>query len=123
MRRKTLKWLDDIRASCDLILAATEAKSLDDYRSDALLRAAVERHFEIIGEAMGRISRHDPETAACVGDFARIIAFRNILIHGYDLVDEGTVWKVAREDLPVLRDEVAGLLREAEGDLPDGEST
>jgi uncharacterized protein with HEPN domain len=123
MRRKTPKWLDDIRASCEFILAATEGKSLEDYRSDALLRAAAERHFEIIGEAMGRIARHDPETAARVGDFEQIIAFRNVLIHGYDLVDEGAVWKVVGENLPVLRDEVAGLLREAEGGPPDGEST
>ncbi|MCK4658452.1 MAG: DUF86 domain-containing protein [Phycisphaerae bacterium] len=44
----------------------------------------------------------------------RIIAFRNILIHGYDLVDNAQVWKVIRGQLPSLCDQVAALLREAE---------
>lgn len=47
----------------------------------------MERNFEIIGEAMRRLANEDPETAAEISDHRRIIAFRNILIHGYDLVD------------------------------------
>ncbi len=62
MRRKSAKWLDDIRASAALILRFTHDKSLEDYQADPLLQAAVERHFEIIGEAMNRLARHDPES-------------------------------------------------------------
>ena len=64
MQRKTPKWLDDIRSSAAFIPDTVEGKSLADYESDALVRAGVERHFEIIGEAMRRIARHDPEVAA-----------------------------------------------------------
>lgn len=114
MRRKTAKWLEDIRCSAVFILGAVEGKSLAHYESDPLVRAAVERHFEIIGEAVGRLAREDPETAARIGDYPRIIAFRNVLIHGYDLVDHTTVWEVIRENLPPLLSQVEGLLREAE---------
>ena len=122
MRRKTPKWLDDIRSSAAFILGAVEGKGLADYESDPVVRAAVERHFEIIGEAVGRIARHDPETAARIGDHPRIIAFRNVLIHGYDLVDHATVWKVIEENLPSLLSQVEALLAEAEDAEEGGES-
>jgi len=107
---RTLKWLEDIRASAALILRAVEGKTLDHYRSDDILRAAVERHFEIMGEAVGRIARHDPDTATRIGDYPRIIAFRNILIHGYDLVDDASVWSVVQQNLPLLLARVEVLL-------------
>ncbi len=115
MQAKSLKWLDDIRASSAFILGAAEGKRLGDYEADPLLRAAVERHFEIIGEAMSRLARKDPATAARISDYPSIIAFRNLLIHGYDLVDHAEVWKVISQHLPLLRREVEALLREAEG--------
>jgi len=116
MLPKTLKWLDDVRASASLILHAVEGKTLEHYGSDAILRAAVERHFEIIGEAVGRIAKLDPDTAARIGDYPRIIAFRNILIHGYDLIDHASVWQVVQENLPTLLGKVEGLLSGAEGE-------
>lgn len=79
-----------------------------------MLRSAVERHFEIIGEAMNRIARYDPETAGRIGDYTRIIAFRNVLIHGYDLVNHEEVWKIIKNNLPQLLSEVEELLLELE---------
>lgn len=114
MQPKSLRWLEDIRSSADLILQATAQRSPADYEADALLRAAVERHFEIIGEVVGRLSRHDPDTAQRIDNYPRIIAFRNILIHGYDLVDHAQVWQVLRHDLPRLNAQVAALLGEAD---------
>jgi uncharacterized protein with HEPN domain len=52
------------------------------------LRQAVERNFEIIGEAVGRLAKLDPDTSSRIGQYAQIIAFRNLLIHGYDLIDD-----------------------------------
>ena len=60
MQRKTPKWLDDIRSSAAFILDTVAGKSLADYEANPLVRAGVERHFEIIGEAMRRIAHHDP---------------------------------------------------------------
>jgi uncharacterized protein with HEPN domain len=72
------------------------------YRADRLLRQAVERNFEIIGEAVSRSARSDAQTAAHIGDHPQIIAFRNVLIHGHDLVDDAQVWRVITDDLPRL---------------------
>jgi uncharacterized protein with HEPN domain len=91
---------------------AVENKNLDDYRRDRLLRQAVERNFEIIGEAVGRLAKVDPATAARIGQHTRIISFRNLLIHGYDLIDEAQVWEVIRLNLPTLEAEVTALLAE-----------
>jgi uncharacterized protein with HEPN domain len=61
----------------------------DGYARDALLRSAVERQLEIIGEALNQLSRVAPEIADRIPELRRIVAFRNLLIHGYAAVDHG----------------------------------
>ena len=56
--------------------------------------------------------RNDPETAPRLSEHERIVAFRNVLIHGYDLVDDDLVWDTIRTKLPVLLSEVEELLKE-----------
>jgi uncharacterized protein with HEPN domain len=114
MHPKSPKWLQDIADACTLILRATESKSLDAYEQDAVVRSAVERNFEIIGEALNRIRRTDPPTAARVPEHDDIIAFRNLLIHGYDVIDHARVWQVIQNDLPRLQEQVQKLLDEVE---------
>ena len=82
MHPDTAKLLEDARRAAAFILEKTDGKSLVDYRADELLRAAVERRFEINGEALNRMSRRDPDTLAQISDDPRIIAFRNVLVHG-----------------------------------------
>ena len=69
-------------------------KTLEDYERDAMLRAAVERQFEIIGEATAQLARADKRTVDCINYHQRIIAFRNVLIGGYANVDDRLVWSV-----------------------------
>jgi uncharacterized protein with HEPN domain len=107
---RTPKTLEDIRDAASFVLSITEGKTLNDYSEDRLLRQAIERNFEIIGEAVGRLARNDPATAARLSEHERIIAFRNILIHGYDLVDDELVWDTIQSKLPALFSEVEGLL-------------
>lgn len=85
-------------------------RALTDYLVDKLLRLAVERCFEIVGEALRRLDEHDHETAAKLTDYRRIIAFRNILIHGYSLVKHDLVWSVVQNQLPKLLSEVQAIL-------------
>ena len=75
-----------------------------------MLRRAVERSFEIIGEALGRLTRIEPDIAGKISNCANIIGFRNILAHGYDIVDHERVWTVIQRDLPKLAPEVVGLV-------------
>lgn len=77
-----------------------------------MLRAAVERQFEIIGEALSKLARLDPELAGGITEHRRIIAFRNILIHGYADVDHRLVWDIVETKLPVLRTELHSLIAE-----------
>jgi uncharacterized protein with HEPN domain len=114
MHPKSPKWLEDIANSCAFIATQMAARELDDYASDLLLRSAVERNFEIIGEALLRIERTDPATAQRISDSRRIIGLRNRLVHGYDVTDHSVVIQIVHRNLPVLQVEVQGLLREAE---------
>jgi uncharacterized protein with HEPN domain len=75
-----------------------------------MLRSAVERQFEIIGEALSRLAKDDPQVAAAIPDHGKIIGFRNVLIHGYATVDDRIVWGVIENHLAPLRAAVAGLL-------------
>jgi uncharacterized protein with HEPN domain len=113
MQPKTPKLLEDTRDAAGFVRLVTQGKSLEVYRADRLLRQAVERNFEIIGEAVSRLARTDPDVAARIGDHPQIIAFRNVLIHGYDLIDDAQVWQVITQDLPHLEQQVIDLLGEA----------
>ena len=106
------KYLFDIQQACDFLLQFTHNKSLADYSADPLLRSAVERQFEIVGEALNQLLRVEPTYASRISDARRIIAFRNRLIHGYDSLADDIVWGVLETNLPVLRREVAALLDE-----------
>jgi uncharacterized protein with HEPN domain len=113
MHPKSPKWFQDIADACALIRRATQDHSSSSYEQDAVIRSAVERNFEIIGEALNRIRRTDPATAARVPEHDDIIAFRNLLIHGYDVVDHARVWQVIQNDLPRLEEQVQTLLKSA----------
>ena len=104
--------LEDVRLAGTLILEFVAGKTFSDYEQSALLRSGVERQFEIIGEALNRLGKIDLDTARSIPDRKRIIAFRNILVHGYDVVDDGVVWDVVRGSLPALLEHVRELLGE-----------
>ena len=76
MQPKSPKLREDIRDAASFICEVTRGRTLDDYSGDRLLRQAVERNFEIVGEAVRRLVQHDSETAARIGDYQQIIAFR-----------------------------------------------
>ena len=70
----------------------------------------MERQFEIMGEALSRLARHDPALVERIKDHRKIIAFRNILVHAYATVDDRIVWGVVEGDLPALRASLTELL-------------
>lgn len=111
MRPEISKLIMDIIAAADEVSGFTKGKSVDDFLGDAMLRRAVERCFEIIGEALTQLNKVDPSVAASFTDYRKIISFRNVLIHGYAMIDNAKTWDIVIRDLPVLRGELAALLK------------
>ena len=110
MLAKSRMYLEDIRCSAEKIIKFVNGKNSDDYSADDLLESAVERQFEIIGEALNQLNKTDAETAQKMTDYKNIISFRNLLIHGYATVSSEVVWEIIEQSLPVLYTEVCGLL-------------
>jgi uncharacterized protein with HEPN domain len=95
-----------------LLIEFTRGKTFTDYAGDPLLRSAVERQFEIVGEALRVALQNRPELAASITDARAIVAFRNQLTHAYSAVDHATVWGLLERRVPQLRAEVTRLLDE-----------
>jgi uncharacterized protein with HEPN domain len=109
MHRDVEKHLVDILEAARDVQGFVGDKSFDEYRSDRMLKAAVERKFEIIGEALTRVARLSSETAAAIREYQKIIAFRNFVIHKYDAVSDPLVWDVIEQKLPLLVEDVSRL--------------
>ena len=71
------------------------------------------RKLIIIGGSLAQLDKLDAETAATIPELPRIVAFRNILIHGYATVDDRIVWGVVEGNLPKLREALQRLLEGA----------
>ncbi|MHB1700346.1 MAG: HepT-like ribonuclease domain-containing protein [Acidobacteriaceae bacterium] len=110
MRRDLSAYLWDVKRACDDIESFLAGRSFEDYQTDRMLQAAVERKFEIIGEALNQASRHFPNLPGKLQDIEQAIAFRNKLIHGYEHVSATVVWSAATSHLRILREQVASLL-------------
>jgi uncharacterized protein with HEPN domain len=110
MHADARKLLWDAQRAAERIARYTAGKTFPSYESDDFLRSAVERQFEIVGEALNHLRRVDPETAARIPEIERIIAFRNVLIHGYADVDNLLVWGVVESRLAPLRSTLSSLL-------------
>ena len=110
MRLESKKYLYDIQQAVGLLREFTARKTFVDYEQDAMLRAAVERQFELIGEALSQLARVDELQAARISQYQRIIAFRNVLAHQYAHVDNRLVWEVVEANLPSLAREIESLL-------------
>jgi uncharacterized protein with HEPN domain len=98
MKDDTLAHLHDLLHAGNDINTFVADRTFDDYESDNLLRSAVERKFEIMGEALTRIRKDDEQVLAKIRDHRDIISFRNILIHGYDAIDNRIVRGVIKEE-------------------------
>lgn len=111
MRREIRKYLFDVKVSIDSIYEYLgETRDFTEYQKNKLLRRAVERELEIIGEATSQILKLEPEFP--LQHARRIVDTRNWVIHGYDRVDDVIIWGILSNHLPSLRTEVNALLTE-----------
>lgn len=110
MPHKALKYVFDIKAAAERVQRFVVAKTEADYLADELLQSAVERQFEIIGEAMSKLYKTDSGMAESITDYRKMIAFRNVLIHGYATIDPLIVWGVIESNLEDLIEQVTVIL-------------
>ncbi len=113
MQPEIAKRLFDARAACVAIESFTRGLEYESYAVNAMLRSAVERQFEIVGEALGKAVALDPSLETHVPEIHRIVGLRNRLIHGYDSVDDQLVWDLVRNKLPRLSALLGRLLDQA----------
>ena len=115
MKDESLAHLHDVLQAASAVKAFVAGHGLDDYTCDEQLRSAVERKFEIMGEALSRIRRDDPDLLDHIREHREIISFRNILVHGYDAIDDRIVWDVIEADLDTLVQDVRAILSSEAG--------
>ena len=92
----------------------TQGVSEEDYLSDLMLSSAVERQIEILGEALNRVRKSEPQTADQIPDIRRIIGMRNIIAHEYGSVDGQLVWVAATTHVVALETVLSGCLQDAQ---------
>lgn len=112
MQPKALKLLHDAIQAGRLAFQFAEARSLEDYLSDAFLRSAIERQLFIVGEAISQLSQVDSEAFDALPKSRKIVAFRNLLAHGYGEVDNSRVWAMLGEELPGTMEQLQERLGE-----------
>src|SRR5690606_38167714 len=119
MHHKAPELLEDIRNATVFIGAVTDELTLDDYRTNRLLRQGVERNLGVLSEAVKRLVAVDLRAAEHLGDYRRIIAFDDSLTREYELVDHEPIWQTIRTQVVSLRRSTEELLRRFER-LPRG---
>ncbi len=107
----------------DMLEAARETRelmkgfTLERLLGDARTRRALERTLEVLGEAANRVSLPTREALAGI-PWAKIIGQRNVIAHGYAVLDHGRLFRTATEDLPELIETLERVVGRIERGLP-----
>lgn len=101
MDNEVKTWLRDIeQAIGEIDSFMPDEKNFKNFQKDIKTKRAVERNIEIIGEAMSRILKADPNIK--ISHTRKIVDTRNRIIHGYDSVSEDILWGIIMRNLPDL---------------------
>jgi uncharacterized protein with HEPN domain len=95
-----------------MIAQFTAGMDYKSYSADEAYRSAVERQFIIIGEALNRLSKLNLEVLKNIPGYRVIVNFRNILVHGYDRVEDEVVWGIVKTHTHMLSDTAKKLIEE-----------
>lgn len=104
------KWLFDAIEAIRAARSFVDGVGLPEYEASLMRRSAVERQLEILGEAAARLLREDPSLVQQVPALRFAVGLRNRIIHGYDGVDDETIWRTVGDDLPALQQRLEHLL-------------
>lgn len=112
MTDRAPKLLVDALEAIDAVEDFVAGISLTQYLADKMRRSAVERQFEILGEACSRLAKLEPTWVKTVTNLKLAIDLRNRIIHGYDSVDDEIVYLTAVDDVASLKTDLSRLLAE-----------
>ena len=108
MKTEAYSYLKDIEiAATSIFEFLKDCSTFEIYLSDKKTRRAVEREFEIIGEAMNKLLKLEPTIN--ISDARLLIDFRNFVIHEYNRIDNNIMWAAIQDKLPTLLQEVQML--------------
>jgi uncharacterized protein with HEPN domain len=109
MQLELKKYFFDIKESIEAIDAYLgDQRDFNAYQENKMLRRAVERELEIIGEAASRILKINPDID--IANARKIVDLRNWVIHGYDKIDDVIIWGIVSKHLPELKAKIDLLL-------------
>ena len=113
MDERILKWIYDIDFALNEIESYFEGKDKNffDYKKNTMLKRAVERDLEIIGEAINRILKRDPSFENKIKDSKAIIGLRNQVIHAYDNISDENIWSIIINHIPKLKSDITRLIK------------
>ena len=111
MKPDIKKYLFDVNVSITSIFEYLgDNRDFTKYLNNKQLRRAVEREIEIIGEAINKALKQDPDLK--IDNARRIVDTRNWVIHGYDKVDDVIIWGIVVNHLPKLQQEIQAYLQD-----------
>ncbi|PJB16629.1 MAG: hypothetical protein CO118_00100 [Flavobacteriales bacterium CG_4_9_14_3_um_filter_32_8] len=114
MDERIQKWLYDVKIAIAEIESFFEGKPMifEEYKKNKILKRAVERDLEIIGEVINRIIKKDDSYAEKIKDAVNIIGLRNQVIHAYDNISDENIWAILINHLPMLKNDINNLLKD-----------
>jgi uncharacterized protein with HEPN domain len=107
MPRSAGKLYEDILQAISELEVFCKGKDIDDFLEDRQLQVTAERELEIIGEALSRLRREISDHADTIPDIEKIIGLRNVLAHGYDVLDYEILWDVIVNRMHILKKSIA----------------
>jgi uncharacterized protein with HEPN domain len=109
MRHDPGKLKEDIARAIQEIETFCRGKAFHDFQQERGLQLIIERELEIIGEALARMRRDHPDLADQIHDIHKIVGLRNVLAHGYDVLEHEILWDIVENKIPTLKRDIQML--------------
>ena len=110
MKHNPKKYLTDMLDASTYLIEYAKGRTIHDYLTDRAFRGSVERELQNVGEALRQLQSQNPEIAARISEYERIIRFRHALVHGYDEISWERVWQTVIDDFPKLKKAIEPLI-------------
>jgi len=110
MSERVTKRLHDAFDACNQLQRIGQSRSRSEFLADNILRLAVWKLIEIVGEALHQAEKIDPTLETSIPEFRRVVDTRNRITHGYDSIDFNLLWDIVISRIDPLLDTLESLL-------------